>query len=204
MRFYKMIRAVFAGIVKAMFRVHVHGSENIPESGGCIIAPNHISALDPIIIAASVKRPIVFMAKAELFKIPILSSLLKSLMAFPVNRKDGDISAIKKSLSIIKRGDPLCVFPQGTRCAGCELSETREKIKSGVGLMANKTEAPIIPVYIKTKKNKISLFGKTDIFFGHPIVAEEYMLFEGKNKYSDVADLVFDRILLIKSESEVS
>lgn len=202
MKLYKVLRAILALFFKTLFRIHSHGLENFPETGGCIVAPNHTSALDPILIAVAEKRPIVFMAKAELFKIPILSQLMRALQAFPVNRKEGDIKAIRKSISIVERGDPLCVFPQGTRCAGVKLSETRDKLKSGIGLISHKTEAPIVPVYIKTKKNKVKLFGSTDIYFGKPIAPEEYMQFDGKTKYSDTASLVFDRILLLERGSE--
>lgn len=204
MKFYKILRVIVSAIFKPLFRIHSHGLENFPKSGGCIVAPNHTSALDPILLAVSEERPIIFMAKAELFKIPLLSQLMRALGAFPVNRKESDITAIKKSISIVERGDPLCVFPQGTRCAGVDLSETSDKIKSGVGLIAFRTNAPIVPVYIKTKKNKIRMFGRTDIYYGTPILPEEYLAFESKTKYQDTADLAFERILMLKNESEVA
>ncbi len=205
MKLYKVLKVLLSGFFTFIYRLHPHGAENVPEEGGCLIAPNHLTALDPILIGVSSKRPVIFMAKAELFKIPIFGAFIKALGAFPVSRGEGDVSAVKKSISIINRGDPLSVFPQGTRCPETELSETRAKLKSGVGLIAHKTGVPIVPVYIKTKKNRIRLFRRTDIYFGKPIYAEQYMVFEGKEKYSGIVEMTFDKILELEAENrEVS
>lgn len=199
MSIYKFLYTLLAPLFRLVYRVHVHGGENVPSEGGAVIAPNHTSAMDCVIIAVSAPRRVFYMAKAELF-LPVLGAFFRALGAFPVKRQEGDIGAIKKSMGIIESGDPVCIFPQGTRCPHAELEDTREKLKSGVGLIASKTSAPIVPVYIKTKKNKVALFRRTDVYYGSPVTAEEYGIFSGRTRHADTTALVFDRICAIKNE----
>ena len=204
MTFYKIIKALISGFFHLFYRIHVTGEENIPETGGVIISANHTTALDPIILAVSAKRQIRFIGKAELFKIPVFGALLRALGAFPVNRNEGDVVAIKKSLAILSDGEVLCVFPQGTRCPGVPVKETADKVKSGVGLMALRSGAYVTPVYIKTKANRVHIFRRTDVVFGKAIAPEEFSEFEGRTKYTDAASLVFDRICSLSGEQETT
>ena len=192
--FYKIVRFIFAWIFRIVYRIHTSGVENIPSEGACIIAPNHISAIDPIILGVIERRQIRFLAKAELFRIPILRGIIKALGAFPVNRDAGDITAIKHTLEVLDGGELLCVFPQGTRCPSTPVRETLPKLKSGVGFMTLRAHAPVVPVYFKTKSNKLRLFGRTDVIFGKMIPADEFAKFNGRTKYADASTLIFDRI----------
>ncbi len=202
MTLYKFLYVCLAWVFRLVYRVHPHNSEVIPENGACIIAPNHTSALDCIIIAVSSPRQVYFMAKAELFKIPVLSWLIRALGAFPVKRKEGDVGAVKKSISLLKKGDALCMFPQGTRCPYVELETTKDKLKWGVGLISDRSGADVIPVYIKTKRNKLRLFGRTDVYYGAPLSPDEFSGFEGREKYAQASALVFDRICELKNSAD--
>ncbi len=202
MTLYKVLYACLAWIFRLIYRVHPHGQDVIPKEGAVIIAPNHTAALDCIIIAVSAPRQVYFMSKAELFRIPVFAQLIKALGAFPVKRSEGDVGAVKKSIKLLADGNALCMFPQGTRCPYVPLEQTRDKLKWGVGLIADRAKSDVIPVYIKTKAGKLKLFRRTDVYYGAPVSASELAVFEGRDRHAQASELVFDRICELKNESE--
>ena len=194
MTFYKIVRWLVSGFFRLFYRIHVTGEENIPDTGAVLIAANHTSAADPIVLGVVAERQIRFIGKAELFKIPLIGRILRVLGAFPVNRNEGDVAALKKSLAILADGEMLCVFPQGTRCPGEEIKDTADRVKPGVGLMALKSGAVVVPVCIRTRKNRTRIFRRTDVIFGHAIQPEQLSGFLGRSKYNDAAMYIFDCI----------
>ncbi|HCL90125.1 MAG TPA: 1-acyl-sn-glycerol-3-phosphate acyltransferase [Candidatus Atribacteria bacterium] len=170
--FYYVARAIGWLLLKIFWRMEVIGVENIPERGGVIIASNHVSYLDPIVLGVSTKRKIYFIAKKEVFNNIFGSIILRGLNAFPVDRKKVDMFAFKKTISILEGGGALGIFPEGTRSLNGELQE----LKSGVVKIAMKAGVPIIPVgIIGTHKiyphGKIfpTLFkNKITVYFGAP------------------------------------
>lgn len=144
--------------------------------GALIIAPNHMSYLDPPIIACSQRRAVAFMAKEELFRKPFLGWLIRSLDAFPLKRGAGDMDAIRLATSVLKEGKALLIFPEGTRGNGEELGP----ISGGVASLAVSTGAKILPVGIAgTQKvwpkgvSKIRR-GKMTVVFGDPFGADDF------------------------------
>lgn len=125
----------------------VSGRENIPE-GGCVICPNHSDVIDPPLAAAAMgnRYPIRIMAKKELFQGGFFDRLITWLGAFPVDRSRADLTAIKTALQSVRDGRKLLIFPQGTRGAG------EHEAKEGAAMLALKTRAPIVPMYITEKK----------------------------------------------------
>ena len=121
-----------------------YGAENFPGSGAYILASNHISYFDPLFVASYTRRPLHFFAKRELFEIPLFGSILRKVNAHPVRRGVFDRTAIKTAIAILKGGEPLVVFPEGTRGNGNEFL----KPKPGVGMIARDCEVPILPCYI--------------------------------------------------------
>ena len=195
MSFYTGARKVLGGFLRNCFyRCTITGEENIPDEGGILICANHISMHDVVILAAASRRPIRFMAKKELFKIPLLSGLLKVLGAFPVDRQNNDVSAIKNTVNIIKKGEVAGIFPQGTRHTGVHPKGT--PIKNGAGLIISRAKCTVIPAAITTSKFKITpFFKKTNLVFGKPIPYEEFAsLEEDKQKYEKISQTVFDKI----------
>ncbi len=136
-----MGRLLCLGIAKVAFRLHIEGEEFIPRTGPTILAANHVSFIDPIIIAVSVRRPVRFMAKKELFRFPLFGWLLRQFGAFPVNRHRINLQAFKQATSLLEAGEIVAMFPEGTRGDGVELRPA----KPGVGLIAARTGAPVIP-----------------------------------------------------------
>lgn len=142
--FYSVIRAVGWLLLKIFWRMKVIGIENLPERGGVIIASNHVSYLDPIVLGASTKRKIHFIAKKEVFNNIFSSIFFKNLNAFPIDRKKIDMHAFKKTISILEEGGALGIFPEGTRSLNGDLQE----LKLGVVKIAMKAGVPIVPVGI--------------------------------------------------------
>lgn len=194
MRFYDFIYKMFHRPVTALFRVTETGAENVPDEGGYLLCSNHTSLTDVMVIPAmlKVRRP-KFMAKKELFKIPLLKQLITALGAFPVDRGGADVGAIKKAISLIGQGEIVSMFPQGHRFSGVDARGTT--VHHGCGLIAYRAKCPVIPVYIKTKAKQVKPFRRTEVIFGKPIMPEEFAFTEGgSEEYKRAAALIFDRI----------
>jgi len=148
--------------------MEIIGIENLPESGGLIIASNHVSYLDPAVLAASVNRKIYFIAKKEIFKNTFISFILKNVNAFPVDRKNIDIIAFKKTINILREEKVLGIFPEGTRSSNGELQE----LKLGAIKIALKTGIPILPVGISGTHEIYPRGIKFPILFKHKIIVK--------------------------------
>lgn len=161
-KFYNFVRGLAKILCRSKYKINYIGLENIPKDGGFILACNHQNALDPVIIASAMKRPVHFMAKEELFENNSVGFFLKHFNAFPVVRGSGDMSAVNYAENIVKNGWILGIFPEGTRSKDFKPARG----KSGVALVAKQTEADILPVCIYTSdefKNGTKLtvrFGK--------------------------------------------
>ena len=127
------------------------GKENIPKEGPLIIVANHMSLADPPVLAVSINRRVIFMAKQQLFRSPLTSYLIRSLGAFPVHRGQLDMSALKQAEQVLQQGLALAMFPEGMRSRRGRLKEAF----SGAALIARHSGAPILPVGISgTEKIK--------------------------------------------------
>ena len=135
--------------------------DRLDNIAGNIVCANHTSNWDPVFMALAARKPIRFMGKIELFKIPILSPIFLALGAFPVDRGNNDISAIKTAMTILKNKETLMIFPEGTRNRSEEIIA-----KAGVVTIAVHTDAKIIPVFISSP---IRLFHKVRIVVGEEI-----------------------------------
>ncbi len=154
--FYKIISCFLFLLLRCTGRVRIQGKENIPATGPAFIIANHVSAFDPIILFLITKRPINFMAKKELFRIPVFSSVVKGMKAFPVEREKLDRAAIRNAIRIMENGELLGVFPEGTRGDG----KTLLPFKSGAAYIASQVEAPVIPVAIIGSRFLLNPFKK--------------------------------------------
>ncbi len=158
--FYIILIFVLKTVFKLLYRVKKYNFEKIPSKGKLIICSNHISFIDPVIIGANIPRYIYFMAKRELFKNRLLGSFIAFLNSFPVNRTATDRSSIRTALNVLKDGQMLALFPEGTRSVEGKIMEG----KKGVGLLAVLSEAPIVPMAI-TGANKIVQKPHKRLFF---------------------------------------
>lgn len=143
-RLYNVFRPLAKGFISLRFCVTSFGEENIPEKGAFILAANHISALDPVMIISHCPRTLHFMAKDELFKNPVFASFLKKMNVFPVKRQTSDKRALEFAKRIISSGWALGIFPEGSRIKDA----IPKRAKNGVSYLAAKTKADVLPVSI--------------------------------------------------------
>jgi len=138
---YEMVKTVLRPSTRLAFDVKVSGEENVPMSGPLVVAANHRSFLDPPLLGTWFPRTIHFMAKEELFKIPVLGYLIGQVHAFPVSRDSADIGSFRRALRILKEGGAVGIFPEGTRNVTGEA-----KAKGGAVLLAATAHCPLVPV----------------------------------------------------------
>ncbi|MFZ3065889.1 MAG: lysophospholipid acyltransferase family protein [Nitrospirota bacterium] len=169
--FYAIFHLIFFVTAKLFFRIKVIGHSNIPKKGGVIIASNHMSYFDPPFIGCVICRRVNFMARDDLFRNPVFAWFLRRFKSFPVKRGTGDRGAIKEAVRRLKKGEPMLLFPEGTRSKDGRLG----KGMPGVGLVAALTGAPVVPAFIKgsedvlPRDSKRLRFKKVTVAFGKPI-----------------------------------
>lgn len=159
--FYKRLVSILSPLIKLIFRMEVIG-ENYLDEGNIIIAGNHSSNSDPILLSVAFKNQIHWMAKKELFDIGILKYFLDKLEAIPVDRKMG-LKAIRDSSKVLKDNKIIGIFPEGKRVKSFNI----ENAKPGIALIAARNNSIVLPVYIKRRKN---LFDRTQIIIGDKII----------------------------------
>ncbi|WP_069366645.1 lysophospholipid acyltransferase family protein [Salisediminibacterium beveridgei] len=147
---------------RLFYRVKIQGKQNIPEEQGVLLCSNHIHFLDPPLVGSFLKRETRFMAKAELFEAPILKSLIPKFGAFPINRGKSDRKAMRTGLKLLKEGEIVGVFPEGTRSKTGEL----KKGLSGVGFFALRSDAAVVPCAVI---GPYRLFKTIHIIYGEPL-----------------------------------
>lgn len=148
------------------------GVDAIPKTGPVIIASNHVSNWDPILLGAGCPRELHFMAKEELFRNPLLAVLIRAYNALPIRRGVLDRNALRAASEVLRNGKVLLMFPGGTRDGSGEMGDP----KSGVGFIACMNEAPVVPAYIKGSNvlSRALLRGRgVEVAFGPPMEASK-------------------------------
>ncbi len=192
--------------VRVIFRLHYHGLENEPDvsEGPYVMICNHISNADPVFLCAgNTKQQPHFMAKKELFKIPLVNNLISGLGAYPVDRGGADVTAIKNTIKMLGEGKSIGIFPQGHREKGKTPREAT--LKNGAAMIAARAGVQVLPCYIRTKNNKFVFFRRIDVYFGKPIKFEEICYDpDAKGEYPRISKLMFERVceLYDKAEAE--
>lgn len=184
--FYVIIRAILKFVMRIAFSMQVEGKDNVPKEGGVLLAANHLSMLDPIVVGCAIDRPVRFMAKRELFENPFLGVILRGLGAFPVQRGKDDKDAFRQALKVLRDGEVLGMFPEGTR----SLDGRVQKAYSGAAVLAEKTGACIVPVGIvgtgrvMRKGAVLPRRGRVSVRFGKPIIPAEVCAMISPNQCS--------------------
>ena len=176
-----------SSLLKFLFRLRCEGIENMPAQGPVILCCNHNANIDPVLLGAVLNRKLNFMAKYELFKIPLFRTFMKGLGAFPVHRGAGDKDAIKMSYKLLAEGSVLGMFPEGTRNRKGGLPM---RFKSGAALFAFKTGAAIVPAAIICK-GRMRFYKPMLIRIGKPLDAAALGLTDGSpENLRDVSERV--------------
>ena len=169
---YNRLRVVVAWLCERLYGVEVEGASNIPRTGGCLIAANHDSSIDPALVALTTDRPIRFIARAELWQ-PGLRRVLDALGAIPIKRGVGDHRAMRRARRLLEAGELVAIFPQGT-----VLRFRDRRFRSGAARVALTTGAPLIPVRLFGTAAAFSIlpprlgFPKLRVVVGKPLPVE--------------------------------
>lgn len=192
--FYSVIKFLANIIFRILYRVKTYGVENVPASGKFILCSNHANNLDPVFVSMVMPRQISWMAKKELFKYKTIASIVYKLGAFPVDRSQSDISAIKNALKVLKQGKVLGIFPEGTRVKSMDL----EAVKPGVALLSIRSDSPILPIHIESN---YKLFSKINIYIGKPMdITNEDGIKLSTDDYIEKSKLVLKTIYGLKNK----
>jgi 1-acyl-sn-glycerol-3-phosphate acyltransferase len=182
---------------KLMFRLKAHGRQNLPKNGGFILASNHVSYLDPIIVGSSCPRKLNYMGRHDLFNNPLISRLLYAVGTFPVKRNSADLSALKEAMRRVKAGKGLLLFPEGRRKDAD--SSSFDKPQAGIGFLAAKLGVPVIPVFVKGSEKAFPRGAKfirpanVHVYFGKEIKIERGL------PYQDIAEEIMKNIRHLSS-----
>jgi 1-acyl-sn-glycerol-3-phosphate acyltransferase len=184
-----------------LFRVEVRGGENIPEKGAFILASNHRSNIDPVLLATSVNRKLFFLAKAELFENHVISFILKKLNCIELRRSGEDKAALKKGLKVLRSGRGLLLFPEGKRSKDNFLGRG----KPGLSLFAFATGVTVVPVFITgTEKvlpigSRMISLSKIIVVFGEPLYAKKNIDHNArKSEYQHFVDKIMEAIAILE------
>lgn len=185
---YKIALVVVSVVLRCFFRIESLNAENLPSEGGVILAANHRSNRDPVMIGLTCGRRLRFMAKAELFKRPLFGWLIRQLGAFPISRGTRDVSSLKNAMKILQGGEAMVIFPEGSRIR----KGGKVKAKPGAVLLACHAQVPIVPVCIS---GKYRWTNKITVSYGEPMTFEEYY---GRKveatEMQELADYVLDKV----------
>ena len=203
-RLYKFLYWLLADIVRKLYRVRVINLSNEPLDTHFIVASNHTAAADAVIICASMKNQIRFMGKKELFKVPVVGALLRAIGCYPVDRKGSDVAALRTTLSLLKDKDCIGIFPQGTRCPKVDPASTT--VKHGIGLIAARSGAHVLPVCVKSKCGAVKMFRKNYLVIGQLMKNEEFDFENNKGAegHQRVADRIHGEICKLYAQTDIT
>lgn len=199
-RLYRTIRFICFVILKVCCRFRVEGRENVPKEGAFIAASNHRSYLDPPALGAAIPQVLHFMARDDLFTVPILGPILKGVAVYPVKRGHQNFKAMKDSLKLLKEGNPIAIFPEGARIEGPGFG----KPELGISMLAAHSGVPVVPVFIKGSREALPKHARfirlrpVEARIGRPFRFEEH---EGsvdrKQAYEEFGDKVMNSIAFL-------
>ena len=164
MAFYGVAKRIVQVALWPFYKVEAEYRAELPQDKGYIMASNHVSDMDPVMLGLAFHKQLRFMAKEELFKIPVLGGIIRALGAFPVARGKGDQTAIQNAVKVVEDGGVLGIFPEGTRFKDGKL----HRLKSGAVVVASKTGADLLPACIQYEKRRF-LRKHVKVTFGIPI-----------------------------------
>lgn len=182
---YVFCRGLLRFIFSILYRLESVGKEHVPSEGGVLLCANHISVMDPITIGIKLKRQVKYMAKAELFDVPVFGWLLRQLGAFPVKRGGVSKESIRMSINILRGGELMGIFPEGTR------NSTTGVAKKGAASFALRSQATVIPAAII---GEYKLFRKMKVIYGAPVDLTEFMGEGSGDQLEAATEVIMSRI----------
>lgn len=199
---YRLVRGWSDLSLRVYHRMRVHGLDRIPREGGVLIVSNHASFLDPMALAGSIRfRILHFMARDSLVHAPLIGWLMTRLELILIDRNRGDVAALKAALRLLKEGEMVGLFPEGTRTPDGNLQPAR----GGIGFLIAKARVPVIPAYVGgtfralARHHRFPRPARVTVRFGDPILPEELdALGAGRESHQTIADLIMTRIAALR------
>jgi 1-acyl-sn-glycerol-3-phosphate acyltransferase len=186
---YAILKPIVVLLMRLLFRLEAHGTEHIPRTGALLLVANHSSVLDPPLVGSVAPRPLTYLAKAELFDIPLFGALIRGVNARPLRRDGADAGALRTALKVLDEGGALLVFPEGTRGPEGTLREP----KGGAAMLAVLSGAHVVPAYIKgsgaawPKGRTLPRPAKVVVTFGPPLTVQRPAGVDRKAHYEATA-----------------
>lgn len=181
-----------------LYRPKVHNRATLKRKGKVIYIANHVTMADPIVIAILVWRCIHFMAKSTLFESKFMNLIFRGLLTFPVQQYTADTKAIKKAVALLNKGKAFGIFPEGHRCTDGQTMDTFDK---GCAFIAQRANAPIVPMYIMPDAWKFG--GRMRVAVGDPIYPEEIRArCPGRKPVDAINAAITDSMLTLKERAE--
>ena len=195
---YRVGQAVCRPIMKVFYRYKFINNNSIPHEGAYIIASNHMSFSDPVLLGLGQRRRLFFMANQELFKNKFFAGLIRALGAFPVERGAGDGKAIKTGEDLIKEGNVMTIFIEGGRTKTGKFMRPR----SGCALVAQQMQVPVIPACITITGNPKHRFAKRVIHFGDPLTPQQLGLTPDgdRRQLKNATNMIMDEIKKMREQ----
>jgi len=203
---YYIGRAMCRVILRTLGWRETIGSKRMPKEGGVILAPNHVSYLDPPLVGSGISRQVHFMAKQELFDIPVFGFLIRAVGAFPVKRGTADRGALKKALELLNEGRVVCIFPEGARSQDNNLQPP----ELGFAMIALKSRVPVVPTALVGTERSLSpkspffRFGRIKIMYGNPMTFEDLYDKSGRESLEEVGRRVMEAIGQLRAELQTN
>jgi 1-acyl-sn-glycerol-3-phosphate acyltransferase len=191
--FYDFAKSVVYGIFKPWYRIEAIGLEHFPKEGGVLLCANHIHNFDPLVVGIMAPRPVHYMAKEEIFSVPVLGNIVRKCNAFPVKRGFNDREALRTGLKLLKDGHVFGLLPEGKRSKTGEIG----KGLSGAGFFALRTTALVVPCAII---GPYKSFRKLKIVYGQPIDMDEIR--KEKASAEQVTELIMSKIDKLRKEHQ--
>ena len=186
-----------AGVVA--FGIRIYGRENLPDSGGVILASNHQSFFDPALLALGSNRQLRFFARRTLFKNPMFAGLIRFSGAIEFGRDGVDTAGIRNMVDLLKQGEMMVMFPEGTRTHDGSIG----KVKPGVGMIARRADVPVVPAVIDgafrawPRSKRFPRPWKLNVAFGEPISPGEY---KGRKMQTKLQDSLKELLQFLRNK----
>jgi len=205
-RVYRGTRWLVRRLLRLWNRFESRGSAHVPAAGGCVIASNHASFLDPPVVGVGVPHRVVrFLARDTLFRKPVLRWYLPALGVVPLDRQRGDVGALRQAIRLLQDGAVVGLFPEGTRTADGRLQAP----KGGIGFLIAKAGVPVVPAYVDGTFRAWPRHGrgikpvKITVRYGPPIPPADLAALAGQEDgYVQIGRLVMDRIAALKPSAD--
>lgn len=200
---YTLVRALALLALKVLCRLQVAGREHVPAQGAIILAANHVSNVDPVVVGSSIRRKLHYMAKEELFRHPVFGGFLRRIQVFPISRGQADPSAFKRSLALLRKGEALLVFPEGTRGDGRHLRPG----KAGAGMLALRSGCPVVPIYLEgtaavmPRGARVPRPAAVRVWIGPPLVFRQ-AAGEGREPYEAASQEIMEAIARLQAGAQ--